>query len=167
MAKICFPCALSVFWVRSSYFVISLSPSQGCFPTCTFITLLFKIFEDFFFLLLLSISFFSRRRTSLWTSVSCCAVQLHLGKLCSLSHRWVPLWFSVQMLLAFGFQRNLCVHYLYLCLYLFMSVYPFSLCSRPSLSWKQCLVSSVRLLMGWEGEAGPWPRPIWKLWASF
>ena len=27
MAKICFPCALSVFWVRSSYFVISLSPS--------------------------------------------------------------------------------------------------------------------------------------------
>lgn len=120
-----------------------------------------------FFLLLLSISFFSRRRTSLWTSVSCCAVQLHLGKLCSLSHRWVPLWFSVQMLLAFGFQRNLCVHYLYLCLYLFMSVYPFSLCSRPSLSRKQCLVSSVRLLTGWEGEAGPWPRPIWKLWASF
>lgn len=52
MAKICFPCALSVFWVRSNYFVISLSPSQGGFPTCPFITLLCKIFEDFFFIII-------------------------------------------------------------------------------------------------------------------
>ena len=45
-------CFVCFFWVRSNYFVISLSPSQGGFPTCPFITLLFKIFEDFFIIII-------------------------------------------------------------------------------------------------------------------
>lgn len=48
IVKICFPCALSVSWVRSNYFLISVFSLHGGFPTCPFIASLFKILEGFF-----------------------------------------------------------------------------------------------------------------------
>lgn len=145
MAKICFPCALSVFWVRSNYFVISLSPSQGGFPTCPFITLVFKIFEDFFFFIihffLLKEKDFIVNFNILLYSTAAPGETLFIEP--SLSA------FVIQCSDAAVFwipEKFVCS--LSISMYLFMSVYPFSLCSRPSLSPKQGLVSSARLLTG-------------------
>lgn len=131
MAKICFPCALSVFWVRSNYFVISLSPSQGGFPTCPFITLVFKIFEDFFFYY----PFFSSQGKGLHCEFQYPAVQY--------SHTWGNSvhWAIVECLCNSVFRccclldsREICVFiiYIYVSIYVCVSLFfMFKAISKP------------------------------------
>lgn len=118
MLSMCFVCFLEEIQLFCN---LSLPLFMICFSHLPFHN--FTIQDLWGLLKKLPVSLFSGKKTSLRSGISYHTVQLHLGKFCPLSRRWMPLWFSVQMLLAFRFQRNLYVHYLYLCPYVYVSLF--------------------------------------------